>query len=116
MLYTHIVQLMIHTTYLYIAAAYLAVMLLIILAYYSQRVYTYHLDLAKFDTFSLRKAKAAKVSENFKFKFLGLMKRYKKFRPYQYAVFKKETFFLCPYEEMYSHFKLLIETFSYFVR
>ena len=82
----------------------------------SQRVYIYHLDLAKVDTFSLRKVKAAKFSENFKFKFSGLMKRYKKFRPYQCAVFKKEMFLLCPYEEMYSHFKLLIETFSYFVR
>ena len=82
----------------------------------SQRVYIYHLDSAKVDTFSLRKVKAAKFSENFKFKFSGLMKRYKKFRPYQCAVFKKEMFLLCPYEEMYSHFKLLAETFLYFVR
>ena len=64
----------------------------------SQRVYIYHLDSAKVAKFS------------------GLMKKYKKFRPYQCAVFKKEMFLLCPYEEMYSHFKLLVETFSYFVR
>ena len=76
----------------------------------SQRVYIYHLDSAKVDTFSLRKVKAAKFSENFKFKFSVLMKRYKKFRPYQCAVFRKEMFLLCPYEEMYSYFKLLIET------
>ena len=43
------------------------------------------------------------------------MKRYKELRPYQYAVFKKEMFSLCPTEEMDSDFKLLIETFSYFV-
>ena len=30
----------------------------------SQRVYIYHLDSAKVDTFSLRKVKAAKFSEN----------------------------------------------------
>ena len=82
----------------------------------SQRVYIYHLDSAKSDTFSLRKVKAAKFSENFNFKFSGLMKRYKKFRPYKCAVFKKEMFLLCPYDEMYSQFKLLVETFSYFVR
>ena len=81
-----------------------------------QRVYIYHLNLAKIDIFSLRKVKAANILDNFKFKFSGLMKKYKKFRPYQCAVFKKEMFLLCPYEEMYSHFKLLIETFSYFVR
>ena len=80
-----------------------------------QRLYIYHLDSAKVDTFSLRKVKAAKFSENFKFKFSGLTKRYKKFGPYQCAVLKKEMF-LCPYEEMYSHFKLLVQTFSYFVR
>ena len=82
----------------------------------SQRMYIYHLDSAKVDTFSLRKIKAAKFSKNFKFKFPGLMKRYKKFRQYQCAVFKKEMFLLCPYKEVYSHFKLLIETFSYFVK
>ena len=82
----------------------------------SQRVYIYHLDSEKVDTFSLRKVKAAKFSEIFKFKFLDLLKRYKKFRPYQCAAFKKEMFLLCPYEEPYSHFKLLIETFSYFFR
>ena len=82
----------------------------------SQRVYIYHLDLAKVDTFSLRKVKAAKFSEIFMFKFSGLMKRYKKFIPYQHAVFKKEMFLLSPYEEMYSHFKLLKESFSYFFR
>ena len=82
----------------------------------SQRVYIYHLDSAKVDTFSLRKVKAVKLSGVFKFKFSGLMKRYKKLRPYQYAVFKKEVFLLSPYEEMYSHFKLLVQTFSYFVR
>ena len=32
------------------------------------------------------------------------MKRYKKFSPYQCAVFKKEMFLLCPFQEMYSHF------------
>ena len=41
----------------------------------SQRVYIYLLDSAKVDTFSLRKVKAAKFNENFKFKFPGLMKR-----------------------------------------
>ena len=76
----------------------------------------YHLDSVKVDTFSLRKVKLAKFSGILKFKFSGLMKRYKKFRPYQCAAFKKEMFLLSPYEEMYSHFKLLIETFSYFVR
>ena len=81
----------------------------------SQRVYIYHLDSAKVDTFSLRKVKAAKFSENFKLKFSGLMKRYKNFRPYQCAVFKREMFLPCPYEEMYWHFKLLVEAFSYFV-
>ena len=79
-------------------------------------MYIYHFDWAKVDTFSLRKVKTAKFSGIFKFKFPGLMKRYKKFRPYQCAVFKKEMFLLCPYEEMYSHFKLLAETFLYFVR
>ena len=69
----------------------------------SQRVHIYHLDSAKGDTFSLRKVRAAKFSEISKFKFSGLMKRYKEFRPYQCQVFKKEMFFLCPYEEMYSH-------------
>ena len=82
----------------------------------SQRVYIYQLDQAKVNTFSLRKVKAAKFWENFKYKFSGLMKRSKIFRSYQCAVFKKEMFLLYPYEEMYSHFKLLIETFSYFVR
>ena len=82
----------------------------------SQRVYIYHLDSEKVDTFSLRIAKVANFSDNFNFKFSGLMKRYTKFRPYQCAVFKKEMFLLCPYDEMYSHFKLLLETFSYFVR
>ena len=72
-----------------------------------QRVYIYHLNLAKIDIFSLRKVKAANISDNFKFTFSGLMKRYKKFRPYQCAVFKKEMFLLCPYKGMYSHFKLL---------
>ena len=33
MLYTHIAQLMTHATYVYIAAAYLAIMLLSLLAY-----------------------------------------------------------------------------------
>ena len=94
---------MTHTTYAYIAAAYLAIMLLTLLqrVIKSQRVYIYHLDSAKVDTFSLGKVKAAKS--------------YNKFRPYQYAAFKKEMF-LYPYEEMNSHFKLLIETFSYFAR
>ena len=82
----------------------------------SQRVYIYHLDTAKIDTFSLRKVKEAKFSENFNFKFSGQVKRYKKFRPCQCAVFKNEMFLLCAYEEMYSHFNLLVETFSYFVR
>ena len=36
------------------------------------------------------------------------MKRYKKFKPYQCPVFKKEMFLLCPYEEINSHFKLLV--------
>ena len=56
----------------------------------SQKVYIYHLDSAIVDTFSLRKVKAAKFSEIFKLKFSGLMKRYKNFRPYQCALFKKE--------------------------
>ena len=60
----------------------------------SQRVYIYHFDSAKVDTLSLRKVKAAKFSENFKFKFSGLMKKYTKFRPYQCVVFKKEMFLL----------------------
>ena len=76
----------------------------------------YHLDSAKTDTVSLRKVSAAKFSEIFKFKFSGRMKTYKKFRQYQCAVFKKEIFLLCAYEEMYLHLKLLIENFSYFVR
>ena len=78
-------------------------------------MYIYHLDSAKVDTFSLRKVKAAKFSENSKFKFLVLTKKYKKFRPYQCVIFKKEMFLLCPYEEMYSYYKLLIETFSYLI-
>ena len=82
----------------------------------SQKVYIYYSKLAKVDAFSLRKVSAAKFSETFKLKYSSLMKRYKKFRPYQCAVFKKKIFLLCPYEEMYSHFKLLIETFSYFAR
>ena len=91
---------MTHTAYVYIAAAYLAIMLLSILqrVIRSQRVYTYYFDSAKGDTFSLRKVSVAKFSETFKFKFLGLMKRYKKFRPCQRPVFKKEMFLLCPYE------------------
>ena len=40
----------------------------------------------------------------------------KKFRPYQCAIFKKEMLLLFPYEEMFSHIKLLTETFSYFAR
>ena len=40
----------------------------------SQRVYIYHLDSEKADTFSLKKVKAAKFSEMFKFKFSGLIK------------------------------------------
>ena len=82
----------------------------------SQRVHIYHLHPAKGDTFSLRKVSAAKFSKIFKLKFSGLMKRHKKFRRYQCAVFEKEMFIFCPYEGMYSHFKLLIETFSYFFR
>ena len=81
----------------------------------SQRVHIYHLDSAKSDTFSLRKVSVAKFPEIFKFKFSDLMKRYKKFTPYQCA-FKKEMVVLRPYEKMYSHIKLLIKTFSYFVR
>ena len=69
-----------------------------------QRVYIYHLDSTKVDTFSVRKVKAAKFSENFRFQSSG-----------QCEVFTKEKFLLCPYE-MYSHFKLLAETFSYLVR
>ena len=72
----------------------------------SQRAYIYHLDSRKVDIFYLRKVSAAK----------GLMKRYKKLKPHQRAVLKKEFFLLCPYDEMYSPFQLLIETFSYFVR
>ena len=69
---------MTHTTYVYIAAAYLAIMGLSLLAYCrrvikSERVYIYSLDSAKVDTFSLRKIKAAKFSEILKFKFSGLM-------------------------------------------
>ena len=118
--YTHIAQLMTHTTYVhscclpcnYVTKPFGILQTVI----KSQRVYLYHLDSAKVDIFSLRKVKAAKFSENFIFKFSSLMKRYKKFRSYQCAAFKKEMFLLCPYEEMYSHFKLLVETFSYFVR
>ena len=62
------------------------------------------------------KLKQINFQNFFKFKFSGIMKRYKKFRPYQCVVFKKEMFLICPYEEMYSHLKLLMETFSYFVR
>ena len=76
-----------------------------------QMVHIHHSDLAKGDTFSPRKVSAAKFLEIFKFKFSGLMRRYKKFRPYQCAVFMKETFLHCPNDEMYSHFKLLIKTF-----
>ena len=119
-LYTHIAQLMTHTTYIhscclpcnYVTKPFGILQRVI----KSQRVYIYHFDSPKVDTFSLRKVKAAKFSEIFQFKFSGLMKRYKKFRSYQCAVFKKEMFFLCQYEEMYSHFKLLIETFTYFFR
>ena len=82
----------------------------------SQRVYIYHLDSAKVDTFSLKKVKVAKFLENFKFRFSDLMKRYKNVRPYQCAAFKQEMFLPCSYEEMYSHFKLLVDAFSYFVR
>ena len=110
-LHIHIAQLMTHTTS-YVTKPFGILQRII----KSQRVYIYHLDSAKFDTFSLRKVKAAKFSEIFGFKFSGLIKSYKKFRPYQCAVFKKGMFLLCQYEEMYSHFKLLIETFSYFVR
>ena len=74
-------------------------------------MYIYHLDSAKADIFSLRKVKADKFSEIFKFKFSGLMIKIQTI-----PVFKKEMFLLCPYEEMYSHFKLLIETLSYFAR
>ena len=120
MLYTHIAQLMTYTTCIhscclpcnYVNKPFGILQRVI----KSQRVYICHLDSEKVDTFSLRKVKAAKFSEIFKFKFSGLMKRYKKFRPYQCAVFKKEMFLLFPYEEMYSHFKLLVETFSSFVR
>ena len=62
------------------------------------------------------KLKQINFQNFFKFKFSGIMKKYKKFRPYQFVVFKKETFLLYPYEEMHSQFKLLIETFSYLVR
>ena len=37
------------------------------------------------------------------------MKRFKKFKPYQRAVFKKEISILRPYQGMYSHFQLLVE-------
>ena len=74
------------------------------------------MDSAKFDTVSLRKVSADRFSDILKFKFSGLIKRYKKFRAYQCAVFKKEMFLPCPHEQIYSHFKLLIETFSYFFR
>ena len=77
----------------------------------SQRVHIYHLDSAKGDTFSLRKVSVAKFSEIFKFKFSDLMRSYKKFTPYQCSVLKKEMVLLRPYEEMYSHIKLLIKTF-----
>ena len=59
MLYTHIAQLMTHTTNVYIAAAYIAIMLLSFLAYCKGNLRMkgclYHLDAAKVDTFSLRK-------------------------------------------------------------
>ena len=120
MLYTHIAQLMTHTTCIhscclpcnYVTKPFGILQRVI----KSQRVHIYHLHPAKGDTFSLRKVSAAKFSKIFKLKFSGLMKRHKKFRRYQCAVFEKEMFIFCPYEVMYSHFKLLIETFSYFFR
>ena len=95
MLYTHIAQLMTYTTCIhscclpcnYVNKPFGILQRVI----KSQRVYMYHLDSAKVDSFSLRKAKAAKFLEIFKFKF-------------QCAIFKKEMFLLCPYEEMYSQF------------
>ena len=94
MFYTHIAQLMIHTICMYsccLPCNYVTKPFGILQrVIQSQRVYIYHLVSAKVDTFSLTKVSAAKFSEIFKFIFLGLVKRYKKFRPYQYAAFKKE--------------------------
>ena len=55
----------------------------------SQRVYIYYLDSAKVVTFSLRKVEAAKFSENFDFKFSGLMKRYKKIQTISMCSFQE---------------------------
>ena len=59
MLYTYIAQVMTHTTNVYMAAAYFAIILLSLLAYCRGQLRVkrsvYHLDTAKLDTFSLRK-------------------------------------------------------------
>ena len=58
-LYTHIIQLMTHVTNVYIAAAYLAIMLLNFLAYCRGQLRVKrcvcYLDTAKVNTFSVRK-------------------------------------------------------------
>ena len=78
-LYTHIAQIMTHTTTVYIAAAadaYLTIMLLSILAYCKGKLRikrcVYYLHPIKVDSYSLRKD----CGEAFRlaFKFLGLMK------------------------------------------
>ena len=103
---TYIDQLMTHTTYVYIAAAYLAIMLLSLLAYcrgyLRVKGYTYIIwtrqKIVPFLSEKLTPPNFQKFKFQ-KFKFSGLMKRYQKFRPYQFAVFKKEMFLFCPYEE-----------------
>ena len=60
MLYTHITQLVTHTTNAYIAAAYLAIMLLSLLR--RVIIYIYHLERAKVDAFSLRR-NCGKISD-----------------------------------------------------
>ena len=61
-MYTHITQLMTHTTNVYITAAYLAIMLQSFLAYSRGELRVkrcvYHLNRAKVDTFFLRKVVA----------------------------------------------------------
>ena len=122
MLYTHIAQLMTHATYVYIATAYLAIMLLSLLAYCRDQLrgkwYTYIICTEQRSIPFLSENFVAKFSEFFKFlSFQFLWKaNYLKNSDHTNVVFLKEIFFLCPYEEMFSHFKLLTETFPYFVR
>ena len=68
MLYTHIAQIMTHTTYVYTAYNYVTKLFGILQRVIMiQKVYIYHLDSAKTAIFSLRKVSAAKIPEIFKF-------------------------------------------------